>query len=156
MAKLVLVRHGISEWNKLGLWTGWRDIPLAPEGYDEARKTGQAIKDIHFDNAFVSDLIRSQQTFDTIEKEIGYSIPKTVSPEIKERDYGDLTEKNKWQIKEEFGEEQFNKWRRGWDDEVPHGENLKQVYERAVPYYTKHIMPLLQSGKNVLVCAHGN
>ena len=156
MAKLVLVRHGLSEWNKLGLWTGWRDIPLAPEGFEEAKKTAEDIKDIHYDQAFVSDLSRAQQTFETIKKSLGYDIPSIISPEIKERNYGDLTEKNKWQVKEQYGEEQFNKWRRGWDDEVPNGENLKQVYERAVPYFLNNILPLVKVGKNILICAHGN
>lgn len=156
MAKLVLVRHGLSEWNKLGLWTGWRDIPLAPEGFEEAKKTAEDIKDIHYDQAFVSDLSRAQQTFETIKTSLGYDIPSTIAPEIKERNYGDLTEKNKWQVKEQYGEEQFNKWRRGWDDEVPNGENLKQVYERAAPYFLANILPLVKAGKNILICAHGN
>ncbi len=156
MAKLVLVRHGMSEWNKLGQWTGWTDVPLAPEGFEEAKKTAESIGDIRFEVAFVSDLKRAQQTLQTIKETLGYEMPTTIASEIKERDYGDLTGKNKWQIKEEFGEDQFNKWRRGWDDEVPNGENLKMVYERAVPYYLKNILPLLKDKKNVLVCAHGN
>jgi len=156
MAKLVLVRHGISEWNKLGQWTGWTDVPLAPEGFQEAEKTARSLTDIHFDIAFVSDMIRAQQTLQTIKESLGYNIPTNISPDIKERGYGDLTGKNKWQVKEEYGEEQFNKWRRGWDDPIPNGENLKMVYERAVPYFTQHILPELISGKNVLVSSHGN
>jgi 2,3-bisphosphoglycerate-dependent phosphoglycerate mutase len=156
MAKLVLVRHGISKWNKLGQWTGWTDVPLATEGFEEAKKTARAIKDVSFDVAFVSDLVSAQQTLETIKKTLGTEIPTTIAPEIKERDYGDLTGKNKWQVKEEYGEEQFNKWRRGWDDPVPNGENLKMVYERAVPYYIQHILPELILGKNVLVSSHGN
>lgn len=156
MPKLVLVRHGLSEWNKLGLWTGWTDVSLAPEGIEEAKRTAQAIKDIHFDCAFVSDLKRAQETYDTIEKELGYKIPLTVAWEIKERNYGDLTAKNKWQIKKDYGEEQFNRWRRGWDDVLPGGENLKQVSERVIPYFLTHILPEIRQGKNVLICAHGN
>ena len=156
MSKLLLIRHGMSEWNKLGLWTGWTDIELAPEGIEEAKKTASAIKDAHVDYAFVSDLKRAQQTFKTINDELGYEIPFTIAPEVKERNYGDLTGKNKWDIKEQYGEEQFMKWRRGWDDEVPGGENLKQVYERVMPYYFDKILPLIKEGKNVMVCAHGN
>lgn len=156
MAKLVLVRHGISEWNKLGLWTGWTDVHLTPEGIQEAKNTGNAIKDIKFDLAFVSDLSRAQETLANIKEVLGYEIPTTIAKEIKERDYGDLTGKNKWEIKEKYGEEQFNKWRRGWDDELPNGENLKKVYERAVPYFEKEILPQIAEGKNILVCAHGN
>lgn len=156
MPKLVLVRHGLSEWNKLGLWTGWTDIPLSAEGFDEARRTAQSIKDIHFDYAFESDLTRARQTLSTIKNELGYDIPTTSTWEIKERDYGDLTGKNKWQVKEQYGEEQFMKWRRGWDDIVPNGENLKQVYARVTPYFKREILPLVLSGKNVIVSAHGN
>lgn len=156
MSKLVLVRHGISEWNKLGLWTGWTDIELAPEGFEEAKNTAESIKDIHFDYAFVSDLIRAQQTLDTIKLSLKYDIPTTIAWQIKERDYGDLTKKNKWEIKQQYGDEQFNLWRRGWDIDIPGGENLKMVYERAVPYFKENIMPLIIADKNVLIVAHGN
>ena len=61
MATLVLVRHGKSEWNEKGLWTGWKDIPLAPKGFEEAQETGKQLKDIHFDYAYTSALIRAQQ-----------------------------------------------------------------------------------------------
>ena len=156
MAKLVLVRHGVTEWNNLGLWTGWAETDLIPEGIEQARRAGEAIKDTHFDLAYASDLSRSQKTLEIIKEVLGYEIPTTISPEIKERDYGDLTGKNKWEIKKEYGEEQFNKWRRSWDEEIPNGEHLKKVYERVIPYFEKEILPQLILGKNILVSAHGN
>lgn len=159
MSYLVLVRHGKSQWNKDGLWTGWKDIPLAPEGYDEAKKTGTELaqKGIRFDIAYTSDLIRAQQTLDEVLKIIGQTDIEIVKdPAIKERNYGDYTEKNKWQLKEQFGEEEFQKIRRSWDYPPPNGESLKMVYERTVPYYQQTIEPQLKEGKNILVAAHGN
>lgn len=155
MAKLVLVRHGQSEWNKLGLWTGWNDVSLTEEGKEEAREAGRAIKNIHFDYAFTSDLKRAQETLAEIVHIIG-PIPTTIAPEMKERDYGDLAGKNKWKLKDEYGEDQFTKWRRGWDEPIPHGETLKMVYDRAIPYFKLEILPKLEEGKNVLITAHGN
>lgn len=156
MAYLALVRHGISEWNKKGLWTGWTDVSLAPEGFEEAKRTGVALRDIPFDNAFTSDLLRAQQTLKVMEDVFGYKMPTLVVPELKERNYGDLTGKNKWEIREKYGDDQFLKWRRGWDDEIPGGETLKQVYQRVVPYFESKILPFLKAGKNVLISAHGN
>ncbi len=157
MAYLVLVRHGKSQWNKDGLWTGWTDIPLAPEGISEAQKTGNELKDIHFDYAYTSDLLRAQQTLDEILKIINQTdIPVIQTPAIKERDYGDYTHKNKWELKKEKGEEEFQKIRRAWDYPPPNGESLKMVSERTIPYYKSEIEPKLKIGKNILVSAHGN
>lgn len=156
MATLVLVRHGKSEWNEKGLWTGWRDIPLAPKGFEEAQKTGEQLKDIHFDYAYTSDLTRAQQTLDEILKVIDQTPPITQDKALNERDYGDYTAKNKWDIQKELGEEEFQKIRRSWDYPPPNGESLKMVYERVLPYYQAEILPKLKTGKNVLVSAHGN
>lgn len=156
MATLVLVRHGKSEWNEKGLWTGWRDIPLAPKGFEEAHVTGEQLQDIHFDFAYTSDLIRAQQTLNEILKVINQGPPIVKSKALNERDYGDYTEKNKWDIQKEVGEEEFQKIRRSWDYPPPHGESLKMVYERALPYYKEEILPKLQEGKNVIIAAHGN
>lgn len=157
MSYLVLVRHGKSEWNKDGLWTGWTDIPLAPEGFEEAKKTGVELKDIHFDIAYTSDLVRAQQTLDTMLQVLNQQdIPIIKNAAIKERDYGDYTKKNKWDIKNSMGEEEFQKIRRSWDYPPPNGESLKMVYERVIPYYQTEIEPKLLEGKNVLVSAHGN
>src|SRR3989344_7747732 len=115
MAYLVLVRHGKSEWNEKGLWTGWRDIPLAPAGKEEAEKTGEQLKDIHFDYAYTSALVRANQTLDEILKVIGQNPPVVADQALNERNYGDYTEKNKWDIQKEVGEEEFQKIRRSWD-----------------------------------------
>ncbi len=157
MAKLLLVRHGKSEWNALGLWTGWTDVSLNTEGRDEARWAAEEIKDIHLDVAFTSTLKRAVETLDEIKKTLHREdLPTVEALELRERNYGDLTGKNKWKIKEEYGEEQFKKWRRGWADTLPHGESLKDVYDRVAPYYQKEILPLLEQGKNVIIAAHGN
>lgn len=156
MATLVLVRHGKSEWNEKGLWTGWRDIPLAPVGHDEARRTGEALTDINFDYAYTSALTRAQQTLDDILKIIHQTPPVVNNEALNERDYGDYTEKNKWDIQKEVGEEEFQKIRRSWDYPPPNGESLKMVYERVLPYYLSEIEPKLKEGKNVIIAAHGN
>lgn len=157
MSYLVLVRHGRSEYNDKGLWTGFTDIALNNEGRQEAHRTSEAIKDIKFDQAFTSLLIRAQETLEIILKDLGQdsiSIEKNFA--LNERDYGDYTGKNKWQVKEEVGEEVFQKIRRTFDYPIPNGESLKVVYERVVPYYQNTILPLLKEGKNVLISAHGN
>lgn len=157
MAYLVLVRHGKSEWNKNGLWTGWTDIPLAPEGVQEAKRAGEELKHIGFTIAYTSDLIRAQQTLDEILKVIHQEkIPVIIAPEIKERNYGDYTKMNKWDLKTQKGDEEFQKIRRAWDYPPPNGESLKMVYERVIPYYEHEILPKLKDGQNVLVAAHGN
>ena len=157
MAYLILVRHGISEWNKKGWWTGWNNPPLAPEGHEEAIKAGQSIKDIRLDKAYVSDLIRAAQTLEEIKKTLNQEDMTTiVAPEIKERNYGDLAGKNKWEMKAKYGEEQFMKWRRGWDDPIPNGESLKDVYDREIPYFEKNILPELKEGKNIIMVSSGN
>lgn len=157
MSKLILVRHGESEYNAKDLWCGWTDIPLSEKGRVEAREAGEEIKDLKVDDVFVSDLIRSKQTWEEMAKVLGLeNLPTTEAWEIKERDYGDLTGLNKYEVKEKYGDEQWLKWRRGWDEPIPNGETLKDVYSRAVPFYEKNILPLLKSGENVLLSAHGN
>ncbi len=157
MATLVLVRHGLSEYNKLGIWAGWEDPDLAPEGVDQAQKTGKELSDIHFDYAYSSDLKRATHTLDEIKLQINQpDIPTTIDKAIRERNYGDYTHKNKWQVKEEMGEEEFQKLRRSWDYPPPNGESLKMVHDRIVPYYESEILPKLRTGKNVIVSSSGN
>lgn len=157
MAYLVLVRHGLSEYNKKGLWTGWTDIPLAPEGIDEAIKTGEELKDITFDYCYSSPLLRARQTLNEIKKKLGIEhIPTIEDAALNERNYGIFTGKNKWQVKEQVGEEEFQKIRRSWDYPIENGESLKQVYEREIPYYQEEIMPKLKAGKNVIISSSGN
>lgn len=157
MAKLVLVRHGMSEYNKKGMWTGWDDPDLTPEGIEDAKKVGQTLKDIDFDYAYSADLKRAIETLDEILKAIGeIKINVSVDWELKERNYGDYTRKNKWQVKKEVGEEEFQKIRRGWDHKIPNGESLKQVNERIWPFFEKEISPKLRQGKNVIAVSSGN
>ncbi len=157
MSYLVLVRHGKSEWNALGKWTGWTDIPLNEEGRAEARSAGLAIKDIHLDIAFTSKLIRAQQTLDEIKSALNLlNLPTTEDEALNERNYGDYTGKNKWEIKKMVGDQEFQKIRRAWDYRLPNGESLKDVYERVVPYFKTTILPELLSGKNAIITAHGN
>ena len=157
MSKLYLVRHGESEWNKQGLWTGHKDIDLAENGYEEAKKAGELLKGVQIDVAYVSTLKRTHQTFDKIKEVCGKDdlVCQAVSA-LNERDYGLYTGKNKWQIKEEIGDEEFQRLRRGWDTPVPEGETLKDVSNRVVPYYEEAIKKDLKEGKNVLVVSHGN
>ena len=157
MAYLVLVRHGESEWNTLGLWTGWRDVALTEKGHAEARQAAEALDGIKLDVAYTSKLKRARQTLDDITATLGIAdLPVVEDAALNERDYGDLTAKNKWDVQKEYGNEQFLKWRRSWDYPVPGGETLKDVYTRVAPYYDQHILPDLKAGKNVIVAAHGN
>jgi 2,3-bisphosphoglycerate-dependent phosphoglycerate mutase len=157
MAYLILVRHGKSEWNALGLWTGWRDVELNEEGHEEARRAAEALRDIRLDVGYTSKLKRAQETLADIQQVLDLpNLPVTEAAELNERDYGDLTAKNKWDIQKQYGDEQFLQWRRSWDYPVPGGETLKDVYARVAPYYDAHILPDLKAGKNVIVAAHGN
>ena len=157
MAYLALVRHGQSEWNALGLWTGLRDIELNDIGIKEARQAAESLRGIKFDVAYTSALVRAHQTLDKILDTLGQKgIPTTANAAINERDYGDLTAKNKWDVQKEYGDEQFLKWRRSWDYPVPNGETLKDVHDRVAPYYKSEILPKLKEGKNVIIAAHGN
>lgn len=158
---LVISRHAESEWNLLGKWTGHTDVNVTEKGKADSALLGALVKDITFDRAFTSDLKRTQQTCDgilnfTSGQGSSAPVPRTISTALSERDYGDLTGMNKWEVKEKIGEEEFNGIRRGWDHPVPHGETLKDVYARAVPYFDETILPLLQNGKNVLLVSHGN
>jgi 2,3-bisphosphoglycerate-dependent phosphoglycerate mutase len=158
MGKLVLVRHHESEWNKLGKWTGVVDVHLSPEGFEGSKKMGELIKDFHFDQIFTSAQIRSQETLTNmlLSMPLAVGVPTEASPAINERDYGDYTGKNKWDMEKILGEEEFLRIRRSWDAPIPNGESLKMVYARSVPFFLEKILPLLREGKNVLVVAHGN
>lgn len=154
---LVLVRHGESLWNAKNLWTGWQDIALSPKGRIEARSAAVLLSDIIFDLAFTSDLSRAYETLEIIKNELKLSdLPTVRHRSIKERNYGIYTGKNKWEIRKKLGEEKFFKLRRGWDEPIPQGESLKDVFTRCVPYFLKNIWPKILSGNNVLVVAHGN
>lgn len=156
MSKLVLVRHGESEWNAKGIWTGLTDVGLSEKGKEQAKLVGEKLKGFFIDFAFTSVLIRAKQTLNEIKSVLGIDIPTFEDKALNERDYGIYTGKNKWEIKRKVGEEQFQNIRRGWDVSIENGESLKDVYNRVVPYYETHILPNLKNGKNVLIVAHGN
>ncbi len=157
MANLILVRHGESLWNAKGVWTGLTDISLTEKGRQEARFAGESLKNIRLDIAFTSVLKRAKETLDEIKKVLNLNFLLSIENEaLNERDYGDLTGKNKWEIQKQFGQERFLQIRRGWNTPIPNGETLKDVYNRVVPYFQNNILPRLKEGKNVLVVAHGN
>lgn len=162
MHNLVLMRHGLSEWNKLNQFTGFTDVDLVEEGREEARKAGRELKEkgITFDVVFTSTLKRAIETTEIALKEAGqeHLIPEMIKhDDLRERDYGDLTGLNKDAMREKYGEEQVHIWRRSYDVPPPGGESLEMVVENRVrPYYEAHIKPLLEDGKTVLIGAHGN
>lgn len=157
MAKLIIARHHESEWNKLGLWTGQRDRHMTPYGFTKATEMAGLIKDIRIDRAFASMQVRSIETLSCILEALElYKIPTEHSTALNERDYGDYTGKSKWDMQKLVGEEVWNKIRREWDYPVPNGETLKDVYNRAVPFFLGHVLPHLNSGENVIVVSHGN
>jgi 2,3-bisphosphoglycerate-dependent phosphoglycerate mutase len=157
MNKLVLVRHGESEWNARGVCTGLADVALTALGIQEAHKTAELLRDIVFDTAHTSMLRRAQETLVVIKHVLDRGdLPVYFDAALNERDYGELTGENKQEMRKKYGKEQFFKWRRGWDHPVPGGKTLRDVYKIIVPYYEKYILPDLAKGKNILVVAHNN
>jgi 2,3-bisphosphoglycerate-dependent phosphoglycerate mutase len=156
---LVLVRHGESEWNKLNLFTGWKNPGLTEKGIAEAKAAGRTLKaeGFRFDVAFTSDLARAQQTLALILEELGQAGLTTHQDQrLNERDYGDLSGLNKDDARKRWGEGQVHIWRRSYDVAPPGGESLKDTAARVLPYYEARIEPELRAGRNVLVSAHGN
>ncbi|SCV73892.1 BQ2448_6322 [Microbotryum intermedium] len=149
-----------SEWNKLNLFTGWKNPELTEVGRSEALAGAQALKKgghTHFDVAFTSVLKRANDTLAIILKEIDQENLETFKSEkLNERDYGDLTGLNKDDARKKFGEEQVHIWRRSFDVPPPGGESLKLTADRVLPYYESEIKPRLAKGEKVLVAAHGN
>ncbi len=157
--KLVLVRHGESEWNRKNIFTGIRNPDLTDKGLIEAVWAGRVLKGegLTFDIAFTSKLKRAQHTLDIILGEIGGELPPiTEDAAINERDYGELSGLNKEEARDRWGEEQVLTWRRSFDIPPPGGESLKDTAARVVPYFQEHIWPHVAAGKNVIVVAHGN
>lgn len=182
MAKLILLRHGQSAWNKENVFTGWIDIPLSKEGIVESIEAGKKIKDISIDVIYTSSLVRSQTTVflaiaESVSKRVpcvqhtmeepfaewyqrgseGKNlIPLYISSALNERMYGDLQGKNKEEMKQEYGEEQVQLWRRSFHIDPPKGESLAKTAARTIPFFTQCIVSKLKEGKNVLISAHGN
>jgi len=157
--KLIIIRHSESEWNATGQWTGITDVHLSEKGFHDAGLLGREVanQNLVFDKAYCSQQIRTLETLEGILDASGqFDVPFERVGEINERDYGDYTGKNKWEVRDLIGEEEFQNVRRGWDAPIPNGETLKTVYERVVPYYKKNILPQLLEGKNILIVSHGN
>lgn len=159
MAKLVLVRHGQSQWNLENRFTGWVDVPITEQGAAEARRAGKELKalGLKFDVAFTSALRRAQQTLEILLEELGQKgLPTFKDQALNERHYGDLQGLNKAETAKKFGEEQVHIWRRSYDVKPPNGESLKDTAARTLPYFDSKVLPEAARGKNVLVSAHGN
>lgn len=184
MPKMILLRHGQSLWNKANLFTGWVDVPLSEKGIVEATRAGEMISDIQIDSIFTSTLIRAQMTTmlamqahhiakmpvliheedgrmhdwsqmydDTTRDEC---IPVYVDWRLNERHYGELQGLNKQATRDKYGDEQVKIWRRSFDVPPPNGESLKMTAARTIPCLHERILPELNSGRSVLVSAHGN
>lgn len=157
MAKLIIARHHESEWNKKGLWTGSRDCHLTEYGFEKSKEMGLLVQGISIHRAFASMQVRSIETLSCMMEALNLAhVPTEHSLSLNERDYGDYTGKNKWDMEQLIGHEQWEKVRREWDCPVPNGETLKMVYARVVPYFEEHILPVLKNGENVLMVSHGN
>ena len=184
MIKLVLVRHGQSEWNLENRFTGWTDVELTEQGMKEAKEAGIALRKqvFHFDLAYTSVLKRAEHTLDLILKEMGEeNIEIKRSWRLNERHYGALQGLNKDETKEKYGAEQVLLWRRSTDvrppelevtdprypgndpkykdlteDELPKTENLIDTIKRVTQYWNSDIEKSLKEGKNVIIVAHGN
>jgi 2,3-bisphosphoglycerate-dependent phosphoglycerate mutase len=184
MGTLVLLRHGESEWNSKGLFTGWVDVGLAEKGRQEAAAAGRMLVDagLRPDAVHTSVLTRAISTADVALEAAGLSwLPVSRSWRLNERHYGALQGKDKAQTREEFGDEQFMTWRRSYDvppppladddplsqvgdaryatlppELMPRTECLRDVVQRMLPYWYDAIVPDIAAGRMVLVVAHGN
>ena len=183
--KLVLIRHGESEWNKLNLFTGWTDVELSEQGMNEAREGGRLLRDngFDFDLCYTSYLKRAIHTLQLALDEMDRAwLPVVKDWRLNERHYGALQGLNKTETAEKYGDDQVLLWRRSFDvmppaleeddernprtqapyrdvadkSELPLTESLKETIERAVPYFEEVIKPQMLAGKRVLIAAHGN
>ena len=183
-SKLVLMRHGQSAWNQKNLFTGWVDIPLNERGIQEAVEGGKLIAKIPLDVVYTSTLVRAHMTLVLAllhhtsgkvpvfqhpgegkleawgqvysEEAKKGTIPVYQAWELNERMYGHLQGLNKAETAKKFGEEQVQIWRRSFDTAPPEGESLAMTAQRTLPYFQKKIIPHLERGESVFVCAHGN
>ena len=181
MPKLILVRHGQSQWNLENRFTGWWDVDLTEKGVAEARAAGALMKDkgVLPTIAFTSFQTRAIKTLNLALEEMGRLwLPVTKDWRLNERHYGGLTGLNKQETRDKHGDEQVHIWRRsfatppppmepgseydpGADQryagiDVPYTESLKLTIERVLPYWESDILPVLTSGETVIISAHGN
>ncbi|MBF1295629.1 MAG: 2,3-diphosphoglycerate-dependent phosphoglycerate mutase [Parvimonas sp.] len=182
--KLVLIRHGESEWNKLNLFTGWTDVGLSEKGIIEANEAGFSLKEneYDFDVCYCSYLKRAINTLNIVLERMDRQwLPVIKTWKLNERHYGALQGLNKAETAEKYGEEQVKLWRRSFDvpppsldkddercphnqepyrnvnkSELPYNESLKNTIERVIPYYEEVIKKDMLDGKRVLIAAHGN
>ena len=165
MNKLVLLRHGQSQWNLENKFTGWKDVPLTEKGINEANNAGLLLKknNIKIDKIFSSVLERANKTaeiaimaseIENLHKNGILIYEKDIR--LNERDYGDLVGLNKQETADKFGNNQVHIWRRSYDTPPPNGESLKDVVQRVSPYFIGNIKPLIDKGENILIAAHGN
>ena len=159
MSKLILIRHGQSEWNELNLFTGWKNPGLTKKGEKEATDAGKLLREkgIKFDIAFRSALKRAQDTLSIILEEIDQtSLKVIIDQSLNERDYGNLSGLNKDEARKKWGEDKVHQWRRSFDIPPPGGESLKNTAERVLPFYERNIVPRINEDLNILITAHGN
>ena len=182
--KVVLIRHGESQWNLENRFTGWKDVDLSPKGIEEAKAAGKALKEMGlvFDIAYTSYLKRAIKTLNFVLEEMDeLYIPVNKSWRLNERHYGALQGLNKAETAKKYGDEQVHIWRRSFDiappsidetseyypksdrryadladKDIPLGESLKDTIARVLPYWHSNISKSLEEGKNVIVAAHGN
>ena len=154
----IVLRHGESVWNQENRFTGWTDVHLSKTGIIEAQNAGDILKIYDFDYIFTSDLSRTIETANIVNQQQNPKYKSIIVQDasLKERDYGDLTGKNKTELIKEYGEKQIYEWRRSYYEMPPGGENLHDVVMRAGFYYETHILPKINSGKSVLLVSHGN
>lgn len=157
MARLVLLRHGESQWNLENRFTGWVDVPLSPKGIEEAKQAGEKLRGFTFDRAFSSVLTRANETLRIVLEVLGQSnIPIEKDKALNERMYGDLQGLNKAETAKKYGDAQVKIWRRSYDVKPPGGESLKDTAERTLPYYQTMIKPHVLKGETIIIAAHGN
>ena len=166
MKNILLIRHGQSEWNKLNLFTGFKNVELTEQGVHEAKKASENFKElgVKFDLVYTSLLSRAQKTAKIILEGLDQLEDLTNNHKIiedsalNERDYGDLTGLDKKETADKYGEEQVYKWRRGYSDRPPAGESLEDVVLRVRNYFELEILPQIHSisNDNILIAAHGN
>lgn len=158
MSKLILLRHGESEWNKLNLFTGWKDVDLTDQGKIEAKLAAFAIQNlkVEINHAYTSALKRAKNTLDIVLYILKNKALVISNEALNERNYGDLTGLNKDEARKKWGDEQIKIWRRSYDIAPENGESLKDTADRTIPYFKDQILPKLYNEENVIITAHGN
>jgi 2,3-bisphosphoglycerate-dependent phosphoglycerate mutase len=157
MAKLFLLRHLKSQWNKENKFTGWTDVPLSQEGVESAKDISKGLEGFKIDKIYTSPLARNKETVSLILKILGVeTAPVVFDKALDERNYGELTGLNKDETIEKYGAEKVRLWRRSYNIAPPGGESLKDVCDRAVPFFKNYVEKNLKEEKNVLVVASHN